>query len=320
MKSIVLNYARKNRHTLVAIGICGILLAIGGIIRPGFVSYKNVLNILSLASFLGILAAGQTFAVLSGGEGLDLSVGAVASFSAIVAAHLLGPLNLPLVIVLLIIMALGAVLGFINGLGITYAQVPPLVMTLGMIGVINGLSLVYSGGQPTGGATEILQTISTGRIFGIPWILVIWLAFIFTVLFVLKRTTYGRALYAVGSNREAAYISGAKVEIIKILAYSFSGLLSAFGGLMLLGFVQGVQYEMGSNYMLPSVIAVVLGGVSFSGGEGEYFNVVLGAIILTILTSLLTTLNIGEAGRMLVNGFILLALLTAFGRAEKMRK
>ncbi|MFS8534121.1 MAG: ABC transporter permease [Limnochordales bacterium] len=313
--------ARPLNPVLVAFIIAVLLFVVGELVSPGFAAYSQIINVLRVSSFLGIIAAGQTLVILSGGEGVDLSVGAIVTFGAIIASRVIDGQDAMVLWGLAQALAAGLALGAINGILIAYLKVPPLIMTLGMASVVKGLMLVYTKGQPSGRAAPIMvRLVSQETVFGIPGILWVWLALMLVLTFILRQTTFGRSLYAIGANRQAAYLSGIPVKRMVVAVYSLSGLLSALGGFFFLGYTQSVFLNLGDRYVLPSVAAVVVGGTSLAGGAGGYVGTVVGSIVLTVLQSVLVTLRMEEAGRQIVYGVVLLALLAAYGRQYRLRQ
>lgn len=305
----------------IAFFLAGALFVVGQILSPGFLAYAQVLNVLRVASFLGIVAAGQTLVVLAGGEGIDLSVGAVMSLAAVMTAHITLARNAFLLHALVAVILVGLALGSINGLGIAYLRIPPLVMTLGMAGVVQGLTLVYTQGQPKGRAAPLLnEIVAHPWVAGIPGILFIWFFLTVAMAVLLGHTSFGRRLYAVGSNRLAAALSGVRVEKMVVAVYALSGAFSALAGYLFVGYTTTVFLDIGGDYVLRSVAAVVVGGTSLAGGTGSYTGSVAGAVVLTVLVAILTTLRMGAAGRQIVHGLVLVLLLAAYGRQRRLRQ
>lgn len=309
------------RDPVVLAGAIAILLiVIGGILKPGFASPDQVVNMLRVASFLGIIAIGQTIVVLSGGEGIDLSVGTVATLGAILASRTMNGSDALLVPGVLLALAVAALIGLANGLGIVLLRIPPFVMTLGMLGVVGGLILVVTGGVADGRASPALVQLVNGRdVLGIPGILLVWAALAVLVTLVLRRTTFGMRLYATGSGREAARLSGVPVGRVTVTAYVLSSMFAALGGIAMVGYSQQVFLNLANDLTLPSIAAVVIGGTLVAGGVGGYLGSAIGAIVLTVLTSLLTTLSMPEWARIVVQGVVLIALLAVYGRQRKLR-
>lgn len=297
-----------------------ILIVVGQLVSPGFGEYGQIINLLRVASFLGIIAIGQTIVILSGGQGIDLSVGKIATFSAIIGSRVMDGDNANLAAGLLISLLAAAAIGLVNGLGIVYLKIPPFVMTLGMLGVVQGLILAYTGGVAAGRAAPALTSLVNGRVlFSIPGVLFVWLLLAILITLLLRRTRPGWNLYAVGSNRTAATLSGIRVNRTIITAYVASAVFAGLGGLLLLGYTESVFLDLADQYMLPSIAAVVIGGTLVSGGIGGYVGSAIGAVVLTVLESLLTTLNMPESSRTIVNGLVLILLLALYGRQRRLR-
>ncbi|GGI03471.1 ABC transporter permease [Egicoccus halophilus] len=310
------------RNPVVLAGIVAVLLfVVGNLLVPGFGSYGTVMNVLRVAAFLGVIAAGQTIVILAGGEGIDLSVGKIATFSAIVVAQVSGGEDGRLLLAVATALLFCGLVGVVNGVGVAYLRIPPLVMTLGMVAVVQGIIRVYSGGQPEGRAPAALsQLVNARTVLGIRGSVWIWLIIAVGVVALLRRTTFGRRVYALGANRETAYLSGINVQRNLVLVYVASSLFAALGGVMLIGYSGAASISLADQYQLISIAAVVIGGTTLAGGVGGYLGTVIGAVVLQALTSLLVALNIGAAGRQIVNGLILIVLLSAYGRQRRLRQ
>lgn len=301
---------------VIAVG----LVVIGGILRPGFADPEQVVSMLRIASFLGIIAIGQTIVVLSGGEGIDLSVGTVATLSAIIAARVMDGANAGALGGVLLAVGVAAAIGLVNGLGVVFLRIPPFVMTLGMMGVVSGLILVVTGGVADGRAAPVLIDLVSGRgVFGVPGIVLLWIGLTAAVVLLLRRTAYGWSLHAVGANREAARLSGVPVARTRVLAYVLCSAFAAIGGIAMLGYTQTVFLSLADGQMMPSIAAVIIGGTLVSGGVGGVLGTGVGAVVLTVLNSLLTTLTIPESTRTVVNGLVLIVLLAVYGRQRRLR-
>jgi ribose transport system permease protein len=302
---------------LVAIG----LFLLGGILRPGFVNPEQAINIVRLAAFLGIIAAGQTLVIMSGGEGIDLSIGAVVTLAAILTFRINAGQNEMVLPALTVALAAGTAVGFLNGVGVAILKMPPLVMTLGMAGVVQGLILTITQGNMIGDTAPMMeQFISRPLFLGIPGVIAIWLVLALLLWLLLERSRYGKELFAIGVNRTTARLSGVRVPAVVILTYTLSGLLAAFGGFILLGFTGTVFLNLGGPYLFPSVAAVVVGGTAIAGGKGSYFGTMVGALVLTLLSSLLTTTQLDEAYRQIILGVTLLILISFYGRQRSLRQ
>lgn len=305
---------------LIALLLAIALFLIGGVVRPGFVNANQAVNILRLASLLGIVAAGQTLVILSGGEGIDLSVGSVVTLGAILTFRFSSGQDELLLLGLLTALAAGAAVGLVNGLGIVFLQIPPLVMTLGVAGVVQGLVLVVTQGQLSGGTPPVLVKLISSNFLGLPGSVYLWLALAAALWLLLERSTYGKHLFAVGVNRTTARLSGVAVPAVVVATYTLSGLLAALGGFCLLGFTQRVFLSLGTPYLFPSIAAVVVGGTVLAGGKGSYWGTMAGALVLTLINSLLTALRLSEAYQLIILGVTLVVLISVYGRQRAIRQ
>jgi ribose transport system permease protein len=322
-KNVVLKII--NDKVVIAFILLIVIFIVGEIIVPGFIAFSHIMSVLQVSFFLGLLALGQTIVLISGKEGLDLSVGSTLIVGVLLGAALIDgkDINLPLAIIAVI--TVGFILGLVNGVGVSFLGIAPLIMTLAWGIVIEGAMLFISKGSYPGRASPFLEELGNGSlnfiIFGylirIPWAVLIWIAIIAGAMLVLKNTTFGYILYGVGANDRAAALLGIKTRIVRMFAYGFSGMLAALSGIFLLGYVGTPHINMGARYVFPSVVAVVIGGVSFAGGYGSYIGAVAGAIFLTTLTSILTTLGLDEGGRQLITGLVLVGLLLLYTRRNK---
>jgi ribose transport system permease protein len=310
----------KHKALIISYGMILVILLIGWIRHPNFISAGNLRQQLVLASFLGIVAAGQTILILTGG--IDLSVAWNINFSAIMLTKLAGNENTFGAVSWAILAAVLAAtfFGVINGLGVAYLRIPPLVMTLGMNTVLLGLTTYYTKGTPQGTAPDVIITLATKRIFGIPWALILWAIVSIAVIFMLRRTTLGANIYAIGNNVKAAYLSGVPVQRTLVICYALSGFFAGITALLLTGYSNQSYFRMGDPYVLPSIAAVVVGGTSILGGSGGYLGTIAGAIIITLLTNLLSIENRPRADQQILFGIIVLIMLLIYGRERKARQ
>jgi ribose transport system permease protein len=213
----------------------------------------------------------------------------------------------------------GLAFGFINGVGVAYLRVPSMIFTLGINAVAQGFMIVRTGGfAPQDMATEAMNELATGRlVFGIPNPVWVWIIVGAATVFLLRRTVFGRAVYAIGNREVAAYLSGIRTQRVVLAAFAISGALSAFAGALLAGYSTKAYQGMGDPYLLPSIAAVVLGGTSILGGRGTYLGTVAGIILITLLQSILSVVQIEEAFRQLIYGAVIIAMLLAYGRQHK---
>lgn len=312
--------ARLKSPIVIALLLILALLVLGEQLSPGFASGAQIQRLLIVAALLGIVAAGQNLVILGGREGIDLSVGGIVSLSAIVAGNLMNGTDAGIVPALAACITVGAFFGLLNGLGVTWLRIAPLVMTLGMLGVLQGLLVVVRQGIPSGRAAPALSEFVTQPfLFGLPGIIWLWIAIGIFMALLLRRTVFGHRIYAIGSNEQAAHIAGMPTRLVRISLFVLSGVFAAIAGVCLLGYSGSSFSNVGEQYMLPSIIAVVFGGTPLSGGKGGYTGTMAGAVLLTILQSILTTLSIDESGRQMVFGATLLVLMLFYGRGKGLR-
>jgi ribose transport system permease protein len=313
--------SRDQRRILYAVAAAILLFVLGGLVRPGFASLNSIGAILTIACFVGLVAAGQTFVVLIGG--VDLSVPWTLNGAAILMMSSAASSDARTPLALLVTLGMGALIGLCNGVGIAVFGVPAVVMTLAMNGVMEGLTLGLSGGLTCPScaayAPPILQAAARGTLLGIPAILYLWLAVILVASFVLSWTSFGRSTYAVGNNARASFLAGVNVTRTTVILYVLSGFFAALAGIMLLGFGSQASLGLGDPYLFQSIAAVVIGGVYIVGGRGHYVGSVAGAITLVTLVSVLMALNMPEYGRSITYGVIILALLLLYGREAEER-
>ena len=313
---------------VAALILAAVVFLLSGLLPNGYGSDVNLAiaqatNIVRLSVFLGVIAAGQTLVVISGFEGIDLSAGSVVTLTAILTYVLVKGDNSIVLPALLVSFLVGAVIGLINGLGITYLRISPFVMTLGMAGVVTGAIIVVNHGNVSGKVAPIMTQMIARPIspaFPIPGAIVIWLIFGIFMWLLLERTTYGKYLFAIGVNRVTAKLSGVRVNAMNIATYTLAGALAGFGGFLLVGNTGVVLINLGQPYLFPSIAAVAVGGTLLSGGKGSYWGSMAGAIVLTLITSLLTTMQMPESVRRMVLGATLLVLISIYGRARSLRQ
>jgi len=301
-----------------------LLFLASGLLPNGFNSVDTAINqafnIIRLSSFLALIAAGQTLVIISGGEGIDLSAGAIVTIAVLLTYKFINGDNSMVLPVLLLVIACGAAVGLINGLGIAYLKIPPFVMTLGIAGVVTGTLLVVTRGLYDGKVAPIMtNVIARDLVWGIPGMLFLWIIFGVLMTILLERTRYGKQLFAIGVNRLTARLSGVRVDRMVVATYSIAGALAAFSGFILVGWTQNAGLLVGNQYLFPSIAAVAIGGTLLSGGKGSYFGTMAGAIVIQLITSLLTTMQLPEAIQQIVYGLILIVLLIAYGREKGIR-
>jgi len=279
----------------------------------GYRTVEYNLFTLRVAAFLAIVAAGQTLVVLMGG--IDLSVAAVITMTGVVGGHLITQIGEAGGI--LLTLTLAAIVGVVNGLGVVALRLPPLVMTLASLNIIQGVLLVYNAGKPVSGESPFLNYWALGTLLGVPAPAVLLAILSIICIVLLQRTAFGRAIYAIGNNPRAALLSGIPAGIIQIGTYALCSTFAGITGLLLLGRTGYSSKTAGDPYLLMSIAAVVIGGTSILGGRGKYVGTIGGALLLTVLVNVLTVENIPEAGRMMIQGGLILLLLIAYASSEQ---
>jgi ribose transport system permease protein len=306
-----------DRPVLVAFGFVVILLFLGAIYSRQFLSGFYLLQQLRVASFLGIIASGAMVVILLGH--IDLSIPWVVTIGGIIATAVAGwwgaswtELGVPLAL------ACGALIGFVNGLGVAFLRIPSMVFTLGMNAVVQGLVVMYTGGNaPPDQATPILQWLAVRDTFYVPHAVVVWGLVGALVMLALTRTPIGRYVYAIGNSERVTYLSGVGTRTILIVGFMASGACSAFAGAMLAGYAGKAYQAMGDPYLLPAIAAVVLGGTSILGGRGSYLGTVAGAILITLLESILSVMQIPDSARQIIYGAMIIVMMLAYGRDRR---
>ena len=303
----------RDRPTIPLLALLAVLVIISELVRPGIVNLNWGGVMLRTAVPLAILAGCQVLTMLTGG--IDLSVGAVASMSGFLVATLVGDYGL--VVALLVAMGIADVAGLLTGIGVGVFRVHPLIMTLGMglvvFGFANAWQLVMV--QTGGGTPAELRWIGSGSLFGIvPHSLLVFVPLAALILFSLRRTGYGRLLYAVGDNPIAARLSGARSLQVLMALYAISAVMASIAGFLLSGLTNVASVTLADSYVLPSVAAAVIGGTSIMGGRGGYGGAIVGALILAVITSLLSSLGYPEAVRQILFGSIIVGVAAAYTR------
>jgi ribose transport system permease protein len=333
MTTLTIATRRLDKATMIAFGCIVLLLALGAIAEPNFLSLDYLVQQLQVASFLGIIATGVMLVILLGH--IDLSIPwtiAIGGMMATGATGLLGPaLGVPLAIPFGILCGVGV--GLVNGIGVAYLRAPSMIFTLGMNAVAQGLMVYHTGGfAPQDRATILMREISFGRLIpGVPNPLLIWLAFGAATIFMLTRTTLGRQIYAIGNKERAVFLSGVDTRRVLLICFAISGGCAAAGGVLLAGWANRSYQAMGDPYLLPTIAAIVLGGTNVLGGRGTYLGTVAGVILITLLQSILSVLQPqiffaefglkvpAEVFRQIVFGIVIIGMLLLYGRERLVR-
>ncbi|WP_374466585.1 ABC transporter permease [Ferrovibrio sp.] len=273
-------------------------------------SPNYLLQQLQIGSFLGICAAGIMMVILLGH--IDLSIPWTLTAAAMTATAMGGDLAVPTAL------AVGVAVGVVNGIGVAYLRIPSMIFTLGVDTVLRGLMVAQTGGfAPQDTATPLMVFLAKQRLLGIPAAIFVWAAVSLAIIVILTRTGFGRAIYATGSREAAAYLSGIRTRWVIVGAFVVSGVCAAIAGILLAGYSAKAYQGMGNVYLLPAIAAVVLGGTHILGGRGRYAGTLIGVILIVLLNSVLSIMQMPEAGRQIIYGGVIIAMLLVYGRNQR---
>ena len=292
----------QNLGTIVALVI---LIVFVSVLNPAFLQVNNLLNLMRQLIINGFIALGMTFVILTGG--IDLSVGSTLALTSAIFAGLLQG-GMPTILAILIALGLGLILGLVNGILITKGKLAPFIVTLATMTIFRGLTLVYMDGRPIAGPKDdfAFQFLGKGQFFGIPFQVILFIIAYLILWILLTKTSYGRKIYAVGGNEKASFISGIKIDEVKILVYVISALMAVLSGLVLTSRLNSAQPTAGSAYEMDAIAAVVLGGTSMTGGSGSLTGTLIGILILGVLNNGLNLLGVSSFYQQIVKGVVIL--------------
>jgi inositol transport system permease protein len=303
------------KYAIVLILLTMILLV--SILSPAFLQVRNLLNVVRQISVIGLLGMGVTLAIIA--LGIDLSSGSVLALAAVVASSLaqrpdwteakFPGLVLPLIVPVLAGLIIGLICGWINGFLIAQFRIPPFIATLGMMTVARGFALLYSDGRPISSLTESYNFIGQGEVFGFPIPILILLFMALVTHVILNYTRFGRYVYAIGGNEQAARVSGINIDKVKIGIYTYAGLLSGLAGIVLSSRISSGQPGLGQGYELDAIASAVIGGTSFAGGVGTVWGTMVGALIIGVLNNGLDLLNVSAYWQQIVKGAIIVVAI-----------
>ena len=272
---------------------------------PSFLTINNMINVLRQATVVGVLAMGMTYVIISGG--IDLSVAStIALASCIAAAYSTTSTEIPLIFAIGLGCLAGMVVGAVNGIVISYLGVTPFIATLGMQYAVRGIALVYTGGRPINALTEAYKAIGQGYVGFVPVPVIMFIVIALIAWFFLAKTKFGRYIYAIGGNEQAALVSGLRVKRIKFMAYVLNGLTAALAGIILSARVAVGSPTAGESYDLLAITAVVVGGTSNQGGTGGIIPSIIGVFIVTVLENGMDLLGVSGYYQQIVTGVVVL--------------
>jgi len=312
-KFFLAHHARQLGTLAGLLGLCAVLW----ILTPHFLTVSNLLNVAQQTAINAIIAVGLTFVIISGG--IDLSVGSIVAFSGVVLASLLQR-AVPLPLALLAGLGTGLACGLVNGLLITFGRLPPFIATLGLMSVARGAALLYTGGRPIAGFAESFRWLATGEVLYLPAPVALMVVVYVLAHFMLRRTRFGRYVFAIGGNEEAALLSGVPVRFHKAAVYAASGALSGLAAAVLTARLNSAQPIAGINYELDAIAATVIGGTSLMGGQGSVVGTLIGALIMGVLRNGLNLLDVSSFVQQVVIGaVIILAVLMDMALKDQKR-
>lgn len=309
--------AKKFFQTYGILIVLLLLITFFSLITDAFFSIKNLFNILRQISVIGIIAVGMSFVMLTGG--IDLSVGSLLAITSVVGSSLMVVSGMSPLPAMLIAMCVATAFGAITGCIVEFVDIPPLITTLGMMTVIRGVAYIITNGLPVYGLPESVKIIGQGYVWVIPVPVIVMLVIFLLGGFILNRTHFGRYFYAMGGNEEATRLAGISIRVMKIGTYTWNAFLTSIAGVILMTRINSGQPSAGDGTELDVVTAVVLGGVSMSGGEGKLFGVLIGTLIMGVLSNGLIIMNVGEYYQMVVKGLVLI-LAVGFDKISKREK
>jgi len=290
--------------------IATVVLIFGSaIFFPEFLSANYLLQQLQIAAFLGVIALGATIVILLGH--IDLSVPWVLGGAAIISTAMVGS-EIPLLSHLAVptALAFGALIGVVNGIGVAWFRIPSMVWTLAVNSILLGVAVLNTGGfNPKGEASDLMNTMATGHIASIPVAFIIWMALAALLIVFLNRAGFGRYLSSIGYNEKATYLAGVSTSNVVFIAFMIAGACSALGGVLLAGYANQAYQSMGDPYLMPTIAAVVIGGTSILGGKGSLLGTIGGVAFITLLSSILSVMQISEAWRNIIFGCIIIVML-----------
>lgn len=316
MTPVPVRLSPENKPIAIAAGFILVILALGTAYTlhaqgtAPLLSPTYLLQQLQIGAFLGLVSAGMMMVILLGH--IDLSVPWTLTAAAMMATTVGGPWAIPAGL------AVGLAVGLFNGFGVAVLRIPSMIFTLGVDSVMRGLMVAHTGGfAPRTEATPLMRTLASGKLAGIPVAIFVWIAVSIVIATLLTRTAFGRGVYATGTREGAAYLSGIRTRLVITGAFVASGLCAAMAGVLLAGYSTRAYQGMGNAYLLPSIAAVVLGGTRILGGSGRYVGTVVGVILIVLLNSVLSIMQMPEAGRQIIYGVVIVAMLLVYGRGAR---
>lgn len=281
-----------------------VLVIVLSFMSPYFLTIPNLLNVVRQVSIIAVISFGMTMVILTGG--IDLSVGSMLAFAGAISAGMMVNSGLNVFLAIFLGLAAGTALGLFNGIAVAKAKLPAFIVTLAMMTVARGFTLIYTNGRPISGFNETFRFFGAGYLSRIPIPVVIMFILLIVIYILLKKTPLGRYIYAIGGNETATKLSGINTDKIKIAVYALNGFLAAVSGIILTSRLNSAQPMAGEGYELDAIAAVVLGGTSLSGGSGSVVGTIIGALIIAVLNNGLNLLNVSSFYQLVAKGAVIL--------------
>ncbi len=311
-----ISLSSENRPIVIASLFVGVILVAGTAYTLSttgtapLLSVNYLLQQLQTGSFLGICAAGMMMVILLGH--IDLSLPWTLTAAAMTATAVGGDMALP------VALGVGVAVGLLNGFGVAYLRIPSMIFTLGVDTVLRGLMVAQTGGfAPQDTATPLMLFLAKERIAGIPSAIFVWGFVSLVIAVILTRTGFGRSVYATGSREGAAYLSGIRTRSVIVGAFVLSAVCASVAGVLLTGYSAKAYQGMGNAFLLPAIAAVVLGGTHILGGKGRYLGTLIGVVLIVLLNSVLSIMQMPEAGRQIIYGSVIIGMLLVYGRNQR---
>lgn len=296
----------KNKIQDLGVLIALVILVVGiSIASPSFRSFDNIMTLLRQSSINGFIAFGMTCVILTGC--IDLSVGSVLALTTAFAAAFIKS-GIPVGVAFILALLIGTLFGVVSGLFVTKFRLQPFIATMITMTAYRGFTLIFTNGKPISqlGDSQLLKFLAKGSVLGVPFPVILFIVVFFIFFFVLNKTTFGRKIYATGSNANSAKLAGVNVDRTKIIVYAISGCMAALAGLILLSRLGSAQPTLGDGYELDAIAAVALGGTSMNGGRGRIWGTMIGILIIAVLNNGLNILGISSYWQSVVKALVIL--------------
>ena len=284
--------------------VFGIICLIISLITPQFLTLSNLTIIVTQVSINALLAFGVTFVIITGG--IDLSLGSIVAVTGVTSAMLAHPDSYPVLIPIVLGLLAGLLMGAFNGFIITKSKIAPFIVTLGTMTIGRGLALILSDGRPVSNLSDSFNYLGSGTVFGIPFLILIFILVFALCSIILSKTILGRHIYAIGGNEQAARASGINIDRVKLSVYSISGLLAGLAGILLASRITTGQPNAGAGFELDAIAAVVIGGTSTAGGRGTMTGTLIGVLLIGVINNGLDLLNVTSYYQQVVMGIIII--------------